>query len=83
MEEVAREADRLVVLAGGKIAISGTPAEVFSQGEKLEDMRLEVPEITKIFMELRRLGVPVPQSVYTLKHAKEILLNWKGGLGHA
>ncbi len=79
MDEVAREADRLIVLSEGRISLSGTPGEIFARAEMLESMRLEVPDITKVFMALRRLGAQVPQSVYTIEQAREALLNREGG----
>ncbi|NLT40607.1 MAG: energy-coupling factor transporter ATPase [Clostridiales bacterium] len=79
MEEIAREADRMIVLSDGRISLSGTPEEIFARAELLESMRLEVPDITKVFLELRRLGVNVPRSVYTIEQAKKAILNREGG----
>jgi len=66
MEEIARIADRLVVFRAGAIAMDGPPAEIFSRAEELRGMGLAVPEATAIARELRRLGVPVSQAVYTV-----------------
>ena len=75
MEEVAREASRLVVINRGKIPFSGTPAEVFSHGAELEEMGLGVPAMTRVFARLRAMGVDVPPSVYTVEQARDAVLD--------
>ena len=74
MEEVAREAQRLVVIAGGTIPFSGPPAEVFAHGTELEAMGLGVPAVTRVFARLKAMGVDVPASVYTIPQAREAIL---------
>ena len=74
MEEVAREAERLVVIHQGSIPFSGPPAEVFAHGEELEAMGLGVPAMTRVFARLRSMGVDVPASVYTIPQAREVIL---------
>jgi energy-coupling factor transport system ATP-binding protein len=74
MEEVARQAQRLVVVSGGAIPFSGPPAEVFSHGAQLEAMGLGVPAMTRVFARLRALGVNVPASVYTIEQARDAVL---------
>ena len=82
MNEVAREAQRLVVFREGTIPCSGTPQEVFSHGPELEQMGLGVPEMTRVFARLRAMGFDVPASVYTVEQARDaILLARKGGKG--
>ena len=79
MNEVAREAQRLVVFRDGTIPYSGPPQEVFSHGSELEKMGLGVPEMTRVFSRLRDMGYPVPASVYTVEQARDaILLARKG-----
>ena len=79
MNEVAREAQRLVVFRDGTIPYSGTPQEVFSHGPELERMGLGVPEMTRVFARLRDMGYQVPASVYTVEQARDaILLARKG-----
>ena len=79
MNEVAREAQRLVVFRDGTIPYSGTPQEVFSHGAELERMGLGVPEMTRVFSRLRDMGYQVPASVYTVEQARDaILLARKG-----
>lgn len=82
MEEVAREAGRIVVIHKGAIPFSGSPAEVFTHGDELEAMGLGVPAMTRVFARLRSMGVDVPASVYTVPQAREAVmaaLHRKGG----
>ena len=74
MEEVAREAQRLVVIHKGSIPFSGPPGDVFAHGDELEAMGLGVPAMTRVFARLRALGVDVPASVYTVPQAREAVL---------
>ena len=78
MEDVARLTDRLLVMNGSKLAMDGTPAEVFSQAEKLVEMGLSIPQVTQVFIHLRKLGVDV-QNVYTIAQAVEQIKKLKGG----
>ena len=82
MEEVAREAERLVVIHQGTIPFSGPPEAVFAHGDELEAMGLGVPAMTRVFARLRDLGVDLPASVYTIPQAREAVLaalHRKGG----
>lgn len=74
MDEVAREAQRLVVFHDAVTPISGTPAKVFTYGKELEEMGLGVPAMTRLFTRLRQLGVDVPGSVYTVEQARDAIL---------
>lgn len=73
MEDVARVANRIIVMNKGKIAMTGTVAEIFSRGEELEKMGLTVPQITKITDKLRQMGFDVPPQIYTLKYGEKVL----------
>ena len=81
MDDIAAYAQRILVLDHGKILLSGTPGEVFSQGAQLLQAGLDVPQAARIAMELRRLGVPVPEDIYTLEALKEALIVRKGAKG--
>ena len=81
MNEVAREAQRLVVFRDGTIPYSGTPQEVFSHGSELEKMGLGVPEMTRVFARLRDMGYHVPASVYTVEQARDAILLARKGVG--
>lgn len=84
MEDVARVADTVLVLSGGKVAMQGTTSSVFSRAAELESMGLSVPSVTLIMEKLRKAGMPVPQSVYTVEQAHQALLPLlKGGDRHA
>ncbi len=83
MEEIADSVERLVVVNDAKIAMDGTPREVFSQAEALTQMGLAVPQVTSIFLRLRELGLPVDPSVYTIQQAKAALMALKGGMADA
>ena len=74
MEEVARTVDRLVVVNDGRLPFQGTPREVFQHGEELERMGLGVPQMTRVFLRLRALGVDIDPSVYTIDQAKAAVL---------
>lgn len=58
-------ADTIFVMDEGKIVMEGSPREVFSQVEKLERMKLTVPEVTKLVYELKKAGVPLPDGILT------------------
>lgn len=78
MEDVARLTDRLLVMNGSKLAMDGSPAEVFTRAEELVEMGLSIPQVTQVFLHLRRLGLPV-ENVYTIAQAIEQLKALKGG----
>ena len=82
MNDVARLTDRLLVMNGSKLAMDGTPAEVFARAEELLDMGLDIPEITQVFLRLRELGLNVDM-VYTMDQAVAALKKLKGGKRHA
>lgn len=83
MDEVARLTDRLLVLDHGGIRMDGTPREVFAQAEVLQQIGLSIPQVTRLFLRLRELGLPVDASVYTVEQAVEQLSEMKGGRAHA
>jgi energy-coupling factor transport system ATP-binding protein len=78
MEDIAKLAKRLIVINDGQVAMDGTLSEVFSQSEKLTGMGLDVPEITKIFAEIRKRGFDVPPDVYSVEYAEQIILSMAG-----
>ena len=82
MEDVARLTDRLLVLNGSRLAMDGTPAEVFAQAEELLSMGLSIPEVTQVFLHLRKLGMDV-ENVYTIDQAVAALKALRGGTAHA
>lgn len=82
MSDVARLTDRLLVMNGSHLAMDGTPDQVFTHASELADMGLDIPEVTRIFMRLQQLGLPVP-SVYSVDQAVAVLKGLKEGSRHA
>jgi len=78
MNDVARMTDRLLVMCDSRLAMDGTPTEAFTHAQELLDMGLDIPALTRIFLELQKLGLPVKQ-VYTMEQAVEVLRKWKEG----
>ena len=78
MDDVARLTDRLLVMNGSHLAMDGTPAEVFTHAEELVEMGLNIPQVTRVFLELKRLGLDL-EPVYTIAQAVEMLKKIKGG----
>ena len=72
MEEVIY-ADKVYVMDQGKVAIQGTPREVFSEVEKLKELRLDVPQVTLLAYELAKEGLPMPKGVLTNREFREAL----------
>ena len=68
MSDVARLADRLLVMNDAALAMDGTPTEVFAHAGQLLDMGLDIPEITRLFLKLQQMGIAV-NSVYTIHQA--------------
>ncbi len=75
MEDIAEMADRVIVMNKSSVAMQGTVDEVYSRGDELRSMGLNVPEITEIFSKLRAKGIDVPSNVYTVEQGAEILRN--------
>ena len=83
MSQAARTADRLVVMHKGAIAMTGTPAQVFSRSEALTGMGLDLPDVTKIALRLRERGLDVDPSSYTIQQLRDEILRLKGGEARA
>lgn len=62
MEEVIH-ADHVYVMDKGSVKMQGTPKEIFSQVEKLKELRLSVPQVTLLSYELKKAGVPLPDGI--------------------
>ena len=76
MDDVASVADRVVVMNKGQVAISGTVPEVYSKGEFLAELGLDVPEITNIFLELKKNGFDLGETAYTVEGAQKAILQY-------
>ncbi len=79
MEDIAATADRLIVMSGGKIILSGTPNEVFSHSDELVSAGLDLPQITHIVNALKKRGIELNGSIYTVKQAVKAILDLGGG----
>ena len=82
MEDVARLTDRLLVMNGSKLAMDAPPAQVFTRAEELTQMGLNIPQVTQVFLELKKLGLDV-KNVYTIDQAAAEIRRLKGGNRHA
>ena len=78
MSAVARLPDRLLVMNGSKLAMDGTPEQVFAHAQELLEMGLDIPPVTRVFLRLRELGLDV-DPVFTLEQAAAALARLKGG----
>lgn len=72
MEEVIH-ADHVFVMDEGKVVLQGTPKEVFSQVERLKELRLDVPQVTLLAHELQKGGLPLPDGILTADELTEEL----------
>lgn len=73
MEDIASLADKVIVMNNSRIEMQGTVDEVYSRGEELRSIGLNIPEITEIFLRLRARGFDVPANVYTVEQGAAIL----------
>ncbi len=76
MEEIIH-ANRVFVMDEGKIAMEGTPREIFSQVERLKELRLDVPQVTLLAYELKKRGVKLPDGILTIKELADALTDLK------
>lgn len=72
MEEIIH-ADRVFVMDSGKVAMEGTPREIFSQVEKLKSLRLDVPQVTLLAYELKKRGIELPDAILTTEELADAL----------
>ena len=81
MDDVAQVAQRVIVMNEGEIALQGTVDEVYSQGERLSQLGLDVPEITSLFIELKKSGFDLGDTEYTVEGARNAIMAYlqKGG----
>lgn len=75
MEDVAKIAERIIVMNEGKVALQGTPAEVFKEVDMLEKIGLGVPQITYLVRELRKKGFDLSEDIFTVEEAKKEILS--------
>lgn len=77
MEDIAKYADKVLVMNQKKIAMYDQVDKVFARADELLSLGLSVPQVTKIFLKLRQMGIDVPQDVYTIPYAVKTILKAK------
>lgn len=82
MEDVAKTAERVIVMNGGHVEMQGTVAEVFAQAEHLQKIGLNVPQVTLLTDKLRLAGYDLPKHIYTVKYAADAIKKLIGGGGN-
>ena len=86
MEDIAKYADRVLVMDQRRIAMYDTVEKVFARADELLELGLSVPQVTKVFLRLRAMGLDLPQDVYTVPYAVRTIqaaLAKKNGGGEA
>ena len=78
MEDIARVADRILVMSHGEKYMLDTPENVFSKGRELEKLGLQVPQVTKIMLLLKESGIKVNQNILTVEQAFTEIVNHLG-----
>ena len=78
MEDMAKYADRIIVMNQGEKVFDDTPREVFKHYKELEKMGLAAPQITYIVHALREAGIPIDNSLITVQEAKDAILKLLG-----
>jgi energy-coupling factor transport system ATP-binding protein len=79
MDDIALIADRILVMNKGSVFMFDTVHNVFSNSEKLMEIGLNIPNITKVFVELKKQGISFPDSVYTMDDAVKAILSYANG----
>ncbi|AUN19375.1 energy-coupling factor transporter ATPase [Clostridium botulinum] len=74
MEDVAKFADKILVMHKGRCVLQGEPCEVFKEIDALESIGLAAPEVTYLVQKLRKKGFNLPDNIYTIEKAKKELL---------
>ena len=75
MEDISNIADKILVMNKGQVAMYDTVDNVFSQADELTKIGLNAPQMTLLFLELRKMGLNVPVNIYNVKEAAEILVS--------
>lgn len=74
MEDIARYADRILVMNHGEKRFDGPPREVFAHYRELEEMGLAAPQITYVVHKLREHGISIPEDITTVEEARDAIL---------
>lgn len=70
MDDVAALAERVIVMNHGKVAMDGAPREIFSRGEELRAIGLDVPQAVELAQKLREKGFDVPEGIYKIEEVR-------------
>ena len=81
MEDVAKTAEHIIVMNEGRVEFEGTAAEVFSKTQRLQEIGLNVPQITLLADKLKKAGFKLPDDIYTVKYAADAIAKTLGGGG--
>ena len=73
MNDIARMSDQVLVIHRGRLAMNGTPAEVFAREEELKSMGLALPDATEIVSQLRKEGMDLPADCLTAEQAADAI----------
>jgi len=79
MEDVAKTCEKVIVINEGKISMCGDTREIFSNSEKLSEMGLSVPQISRVLMALREKGINIPEDILTVEEAAGAIISLLGG----
>ena len=79
MEDMAKTADKLLVMNKGQIEMFDTVSNVFENAERLSEIGLDIPEVTKIAAELNKRGFNIPKTVFTVSALRDSIVKLKGG----
>lgn len=77
MEDIANYADKVIVMEHGTVYKYAPTEEIFKDAEKLADMGLGIPDVTKVFLKLKEMGIDIDTDVYTIPYAVKILMKYK------
>lgn len=76
MEDIASFADRILVMNRAGVFCFDETEKVFSRAEEISEIGLDVPQITRVFLELKKRGIDFGKEVYTVDYAKELILKY-------
>jgi energy-coupling factor transport system ATP-binding protein len=79
MDEIAAMVDRIIVLDKGAVYAQGHPGQIFSQGQQLRQIGLDVPPLTQLMLALRARGQDLPADVLNLEEARAAINKWRKG----
>lgn len=79
MEDVAKVCEKVIVINGGQIEMCSSTGEVFSESERLSEMGLSIPQISKIVSSLRQKGINLPDNILTVDDAEKAIISLLGG----